>query len=76
MTSSNGPKPVIYFDVSNSQVPVVGKRCHVHATTPHPKITYTNYIITSLVHSVNDDGSFVTCNSIYKPDPESAIDDE
>jgi len=62
-------KPIIFFDPNMSQPPELGKRCHITVTTPHPKIGWTNYIITSSVKFIYEDGSFRTHNSIYKPEP-------
>ena len=60
--------PIIFFDPSQSDTPTKGYRCRVTVTTPHPKIDWTNYVITSTVKHVYKDGSFRTCNSIYKPE--------
>jgi hypothetical protein len=62
-------KPVIFFDPSNSQQPILGKRCSVYVTTVHPKIHWTDHVLTSLVQYIYKDGSFRTMNSIYKPEP-------
>jgi len=68
-TIANKEYPIIFFNPLMSSPPELGKRCHVYTTTTHPQISWTNYIITSLVKYIYKDGSFRTMNSIYKPEP-------
>lgn len=61
-------QPIIFFDPRFSEKPVVGQRGEVQITTPHPKLPGCNFVITSTIKYVYEDGSFRTCNSIYKPE--------